>query len=130
MSSTVSCEVQLHGTDGKRQPFSEPAMVSAVALHYVELAKLPGSCRAGQIVTLEYSGRKRRYIISATRADGSARLEALNAAPSIFPAALLNGDESLPSFWHPPDPQLISVEVAAITPKPTPLASKRPNTRR
>lgn len=100
MPQSAICEVKLIGTDAGEQPFWQTAPVASAGSHYLEMARIPGLCQAGQVVTVEFENRQRRYIIADVRSDGTARLEAVADVVGIFPEDLLNGDQSRPGFWN------------------------------
>lgn len=103
MSPLAICEVKLIGTDAGEQPFWQTAPVATVGTHFIEMVRIPGLCQPGQVLTVEFENKQRRYIIVDVRADNTARLEAVADVTGIFPEAMLNGDQSRPAFWIDPD---------------------------
>src|SRR5579884_1985210 len=125
MPQAAICEVKLIGTDAGDQPFWQTAPVALAGAHYIEMLRIPGLCQPGQVLTVEFDNRQRRYIIVEVRADGTARLEAVADVAGIFPDELLNGDESRPAFWVDPNSNPGEQPLA-----PVQVVSKKTGTRR
>lgn len=125
MPPLAICEVKLIGTDAGDQPFWQTALVAKIGAHCLEMMRIPGLCQPGQVLTVEFDNRQRRYVIVDVRSDNTARLEAVADVAGIFPEKMLNGDHSRPAFWIDPHSKPSSEPL-----EPIHVVTKKTGTRR